>query len=80
MLLTGKVTIYTSEGTAASAMQEVWHEGVIERLMWHEAQPSVIFASRPRQSAVVHEHKPVFNWFILWYLEFKFYNGKVSSW
>ena len=68
MLLTDKVTMYTSEGTAASAMQEVWHKGVIERLMWYEAQPRAISASRPCPSAmfpVVHERKPDFNWFIV---------------
>ena len=65
MLLTGKVTIYTIEGTAASAMQEVWYEGVIERLVWHKAQPSAIFALRLFPSAVVHERKPDFNWFIV---------------
>ena len=55
----------------------VW---LIERLIYHEAKPSTIPASRPHQCVifpVVHKHKWYFNWFTAMYTERYFQGGEI---
>ena len=46
------------------------HEGLVEGLIKHEAEPSALLASRSRPMAIfpiVHERKRCFNWFSVIY-------------